>query len=70
MSIQRSRQAEYAIPPGTPALQVNPQRLRRCYAICVLTLVVIALGLGYLLGRFQGSAGNSAQRVAAMHPFG
>lgn len=66
MNTAHPQVAHYAISPGTPALQVNALHLRRRYAISLLALVVIAAGLGYLLGRSQGLTSGSASRIAAV----
>ena len=43
--------ANYALPPGIPALQSDPARLHRGFAVFALALVCLAMSLGYLLGR-------------------
>ena len=51
MNTKHSPLAQYALPPGIPALQSDPARLHRGFAVCALALVCQAVSLGYLLGR-------------------
>ena len=66
MNHPANQPAEYAIRPGIPALQVDPARLRRAYAFSLLAFLLIAAGLGYLFGRFQGLDWSRDSRTAAM----
>ena len=58
--------AEYALPPGIPALQTDPLKLQRSLVAYALALFCLAVSLGYLLGRSSEAGAivetSSAQR--------